>query len=99
MLTSDDRYPSGARVWNQVLLHSIRNYFARPTVHAHSLFHVFVDIIRRLGGLFGQGKSLSRGQHRPRHELFERVSRCPRIPTRLADDFQATADALMATLA
>ncbi len=29
-----------ARVWNEMLLHSIRNDFARPTVHARNLFHI-----------------------------------------------------------
>ncbi|MDG5492540.1 FG-GAP-like repeat-containing protein [Psychroserpens sp. SPM9] len=28
-----------ARLWNEVLLHAIRNDFARPTVHARNLFH------------------------------------------------------------
>lgn len=31
---------SVARMWNEVLLHAIRNDFARPTVHARNLFHV-----------------------------------------------------------
>ena len=31
---------SVARRWNEVLLQSIRNDFARPTVHARNLFHV-----------------------------------------------------------
>lgn len=30
---------SVARMWNEVLLESIRNDFARPTVHARNLFH------------------------------------------------------------
>lgn len=29
-----------ARQWNEVLLNSIRNDFARPTVHARNLFHI-----------------------------------------------------------
>jgi len=33
---------SVAREWNEVLLEAIRNDFARPTVHAHNLFHVSV---------------------------------------------------------
>lgn len=28
-----------ARLWNEALLHAIRNDFARPTVHARNLFH------------------------------------------------------------
>lgn len=28
-----------ARLWNEVLLHAIRNDYARPTVHARNLFH------------------------------------------------------------
>ncbi|MCJ8320269.1 MAG: vanadium-dependent haloperoxidase [Colwellia sp.] len=31
---------SVARQWNEVLLHAIRNDFARPTVHARNLFHI-----------------------------------------------------------
>jgi len=31
---------SVARSWNEVLLASIRNDYARPTVHARNLFHV-----------------------------------------------------------
>ena len=31
---------SVARLWNEVLLYSIRNDLARPTVHARNLFHV-----------------------------------------------------------
>jgi len=29
-----------ARIWNEVILESIRNDFARPTVHARNLFHL-----------------------------------------------------------
>ena len=29
-----------ARIWNEVILESIRNDFARPTVHARNLFHM-----------------------------------------------------------
>ncbi len=32
--------PSVARQWNELLLHSIRGDFARPTVHARNLFHI-----------------------------------------------------------
>jgi hypothetical protein len=39
-LAVDDRDPSVARVWNEVLLEAIRNDFARPTVHARNLWHV-----------------------------------------------------------
>jgi hypothetical protein len=38
--TVDQREPSVARLWNEVLLESIRNDYARPTVHARNLFHV-----------------------------------------------------------
>ncbi len=31
---------SVARKWNEVLLQAIREDYARPTVHAHNLFHV-----------------------------------------------------------
>ncbi|MEM6516719.1 MAG: FG-GAP-like repeat-containing protein, partial [Bacteroidota bacterium] len=31
-----------ARLWNEILLESIRNDFARPTVHARNLFHTSV---------------------------------------------------------
>lgn len=30
---------SAARIWNEALLHAIRNDFARPTSHARNLFH------------------------------------------------------------
>jgi hypothetical protein len=36
----DDRDPSVARLWNEVLLNGIRGDFARPTVHARNLFHI-----------------------------------------------------------
>jgi hypothetical protein len=36
----DDRDPSAARLWNEVLLHAIRGDFARPTIHARNLFHI-----------------------------------------------------------
>ena len=35
-----DHKPSVARIWNEILLNSIRGDFARPTVHARNLFHV-----------------------------------------------------------
>ena len=38
--TTDERDPSVARLWNEVLLEAIRNDFARPTVHARNLFHI-----------------------------------------------------------
>jgi Domain of unknown function (DUF6851) len=37
--TPDDRNPSVARTWNEVLLEGIRNDYARPTVHARNLWH------------------------------------------------------------
>lgn len=37
-----DSNKSIARVWNEALLESIRNDFARPTVHARNLFHTGV---------------------------------------------------------
>lgn len=30
---------SSARIWNEMVLHAIRNDFARPTVHARNLYH------------------------------------------------------------
>lgn len=39
-LAIDDRDPSVARLWNEALLESIRNDFARPTVHARNLWHI-----------------------------------------------------------
>lgn len=36
----DIRSPSVARLWNEVVLESIRNDFARPTSHARNLFHL-----------------------------------------------------------
>jgi len=38
--TADDRSPSVAKSWNEVVLAAIRNDFARPTVHARNLFHI-----------------------------------------------------------
>ena len=38
--TVDARDPSVARQWNAVLLHAIRNVFARPTVLARNLWHI-----------------------------------------------------------
>ena len=38
---SQDQY-SVTRQWNEALLHSIRNDFARPTVHARNLFHTSI---------------------------------------------------------
>ena len=37
--TADERDPSVARQWNELVLNAIRNDFARPTVHARNLFH------------------------------------------------------------
>ena len=39
-VTTLDDYSSVARLWIEVLLQSIRNDYARPTVHARNLFHV-----------------------------------------------------------
>ena len=36
----DEQYYSVARLWNEVLLFSIREDLARPTVHARNLFHL-----------------------------------------------------------
>ncbi|WP_206667116.1 FG-GAP-like repeat-containing protein [Seonamhaeicola maritimus] len=33
-----------ARIWNEALLHAIRNDYARPTVHARNLFHTSVAL-------------------------------------------------------
>lgn len=38
--SADERDPSVARLWNELLLDGIRSDFARPTVHARNLFHV-----------------------------------------------------------
>ena len=39
VLSSYSQEESVARQWNEVLLESIRDDFARPTVHARNLFH------------------------------------------------------------
>ncbi|BDX04807.1 hypothetical protein MACH26_03280 [Planctobacterium marinum] len=39
-LTPEREGNSVARMWNEQLLHAIRNDFARPTVHARNLFHI-----------------------------------------------------------
>ena len=38
--TAEERTPSVARLWNELMLEAIRSDFARPTVHARNLFHV-----------------------------------------------------------
>ncbi|MGK0267476.1 MAG: hypothetical protein ACI8Y3_000075 [Paraglaciecola sp.] len=40
VLTPEREGQSVARMWNEVLLLSIRNDFARPTIHARNLFHI-----------------------------------------------------------
>ncbi len=35
---------SVARIWNEALLHAIRNDYARPTVHARNLFHTSIAL-------------------------------------------------------
>jgi len=40
LLAADDRDPSVARLWNEVLLESISRDTARPVVHARNLWHV-----------------------------------------------------------
>jgi hypothetical protein len=40
VLTEDNRDPSIARMWVEILLDGIRNDFARPTVHARNLHHI-----------------------------------------------------------
>ena len=39
-IPSNSQNQSIARIWNEVILESIRNDFARPTVHARNLFHL-----------------------------------------------------------
>ncbi|MFZ6051357.1 T9SS type A sorting domain-containing protein [Halocola ammonii] len=39
---SQAQEPSVAKIWNETLLESIRNDFARPTVHARNLWHTSV---------------------------------------------------------
>ena len=39
-ISYEDYSFSVARLWNEVLLYSIRNDLARPTVHARNLFHI-----------------------------------------------------------
>jgi hypothetical protein len=39
-ITPERSGQSVARQWNEVLLHAIRNDYARPTVHARNLFHI-----------------------------------------------------------
>lgn len=40
VITAEREGQSVARMWNEVLLLSIRNDFARPTIHARNLFHI-----------------------------------------------------------
>jgi hypothetical protein len=39
-ITPERSGQSVARQWNEVVLHAIRNDYARPTVHARNLFHI-----------------------------------------------------------
>lgn len=39
-ITAERSGQSIARQWNEVLLHAIRNDYARPTIHARNLFHI-----------------------------------------------------------
>jgi hypothetical protein len=39
-LTAEREGYSVARMWNEQVLHAIRNDFARPTIHARNLFHI-----------------------------------------------------------
>jgi hypothetical protein len=40
IITEERSGQSVARQWNEVVLHAIRNDYARPTVHARNLFHI-----------------------------------------------------------
>lgn len=40
VITAERHGHSVARLWNEVVLHGIRNDYARPTVHARNLFHI-----------------------------------------------------------
>jgi len=63
--STDDFNVSVARLWNEVLLYSIRNDLARPTVHARNLFHVSAamydawSIINQKGSTYLLGNSLN----------------------------------------
>ena len=64
-ISSDEYNFSVARLWNEVLLYSIRNDFARPTVHARNLFHVSAAmydawaIVNNIGTPYLIGNSLN----------------------------------------
>lgn len=51
-----------AREWNEVLLESIRNDFARPTVHARNLFHISAAMYDAWAILSKDGKPYLIGQ-------------------------------------
>ena len=61
---SDFNY-SVARLWNEVLLFSIRNDLARPTVHARNLFHTSAamydawSIVNDLGSTYLIGNNIN----------------------------------------
>jgi hypothetical protein len=40
VIAPEPRGQSLARQWNEVVLHAIRNDYARPTIHARNLFHI-----------------------------------------------------------
>ena len=64
-ISYDDFSFSVARLWNEVLLFSIRNDLARPTVHARNLFHVSAamydawSIVNDKGSTYLIGNSLN----------------------------------------
>ncbi len=64
-LSYDDYSFSVARLWNEVLLFSIRNDLARPTVHARNLFHVSAamydawSIVNEIGSPYLIGNSIN----------------------------------------
>ena len=64
-ISYEDYSFSVARLWNEVLLFSIRNDLARPTVHARNLFHVSAamydawSIVNDKGSTYLIGNSLN----------------------------------------
>ena len=55
---------SVARRWNEVLLQSIRNDYARPTVHARNLFHVAAAMYDAWSAVHGIGAAWLLGRER-----------------------------------
>lgn len=60
---------SVARMWNEVLLESIRNDFARPTIHARNLFHSSIALYDAWAAFEGEAQPFFLGKELGGFEL------------------------------